>query len=152
VLRIRDVYLGSRIRFFSIPDPGSRGQKGTGSRIRKTANLFYVAFFYFQAANAIIYPMSWQHIFIPVLPVQLMDYLSAPMPFLIGVPEPIMGRVRHSELGEVVVLYADENRVVTPFPDLDSLPAEVVNNLKKSLKSPEQMQGDSVSRAFLQVR
>jgi hypothetical protein len=108
--------------------------------------------FYFQAANAIIYPMSWQHIFIPVLPVQLMDYLSAPMPFLIGVPEPIMGRVRHSELGEVVVLYADENRVVTPFPDLESLPAEVVNNLKKSLKSPEQMQGDSVSRAFLQVR
>jgi hypothetical protein len=95
--------------------------------------------------------MSWQHIFIPVLPVQLMDYLSAPMPFLIGVPEPIMGRVRHSELGEVVVLYADENRVVTPFPDLESLPAEVVNNLKKSLKSPEQMQGDSVSRAFLQV-
>jgi hypothetical protein len=46
VLQIRDVYPGSRIRIFStrihikelkflpIPDPGSRGQKGTGSRIR----------------------------------------------------------------------------------------------------------------------
>jgi hypothetical protein len=53
VLRIRDVYPGSRIRtvsildpeseflhpgsrfriFLPIPDPGSRGQKGTGSRI-----------------------------------------------------------------------------------------------------------------------
>ena len=32
-----------------------------------------------QAANTLIYPMFWQHIFIPVLPAHLMDYLSAPM-------------------------------------------------------------------------
>lgn len=39
-----------------------------------------------QASNYLIYPMFWQHIFIPVLPTHLLDYLSAPMPFLIGVP------------------------------------------------------------------
>lgn len=39
-----------------------------------------------QAANAIIYPMHWQHIFIPVLPKHLSECLLAPMPFLIGVP------------------------------------------------------------------
>jgi len=104
-----------------------------------------------QAANAVIYPMSWEHIFIPVLPVQLMDYLSAPMPFLIGVPETIMKRTRPSELGDVVVLDADNNRVDTPFDDLDSLPSEVVSNLKKGLKSPASMLGDSVARAFLQA-
>ena len=104
-----------------------------------------------QAANLIIYPMSWQHIFIPVLPVQLMDYLCAPMPFLIGVPDPIMKRTRASELGDVVVVYADENRIETPFDDLDSLPAEVIANLKKSLKPPASMLGDSVARAFLQA-
>ncbi len=43
-----------------------------------------------QAANSLIYPMHWQHIFIPVLPHHLLDYLSAPMPFLIGVPNVIM--------------------------------------------------------------
>jgi hypothetical protein len=43
-----------------------------------------------QAANSLIYPMHWQHIFIPVLPHHLIDYLSAPMPFLIGVPNVIM--------------------------------------------------------------
>ena len=32
-----------------------------------------------QAANAVIYPMIWQHIYIPVLPPHLMDYLLAPM-------------------------------------------------------------------------
>jgi len=40
-----------------------------------------------QSANSVIYPMNWQHIFIPVLPMALMDYLLAPMPYLIGVPE-----------------------------------------------------------------
>jgi len=42
-----------------------------------------------QSANSVIYPMNWQHIFIPVLPMALMDYLLAPMPYLIGVPEVI---------------------------------------------------------------
>ena len=43
-----------------------------------------------QAVNTLMYPMSWQHIFIPVLHKKLVDYLSAPMPFLIGVPLPLM--------------------------------------------------------------
>ena len=43
-----------------------------------------------QAANATLFPMSWQHIFIPILPKHLVDYLLAPMPFLIGVPRSVM--------------------------------------------------------------
>lgn len=43
-----------------------------------------------QSANAIIYPMHWQHIFIPVLPQQLVDYLLAPMPYLIGVSSTLL--------------------------------------------------------------
>lgn len=39
-----------------------------------------------QAANAILYPMNWQHIFIPVLPQTFIEYLLAPMPYLIGLP------------------------------------------------------------------
>jgi hypothetical protein len=48
-----------------------------------------------QSANSIIYPMNWQHIFIPVLPMALMDYLLAPMPYLIGVPA-VIYQVIHS--------------------------------------------------------
>merc|ERR1719230_2315732 len=33
----------------------------------------------------LLFPMHWQHIFIPVLPESLVDYISAPMPYLIGV-------------------------------------------------------------------
>ena len=53
--------------------------------------------------------MDWQHIYIPILPRPLADYLAAPMPFLIGVPAPIMAEsVKQHELSEVVVLDADE--------------------------------------------
>ena len=96
--------------------------------------------------------MIWQHIYIPVLPPHLMDYLLAPMPYLAGVPtttwevkqqQPCkrnafafinhvyyhfkMQRVRKSELGEMVVLDVDSNRVETPFNDLECLPPDIVS-------------------------
>ena len=55
-----------------------------------------------QAANSLIYPMHWQHIFIPVLPNHLLDYLSAPMPFLIGVPSVIMNVSYYSIIDFVI--------------------------------------------------
>jgi DENN domain-containing protein 1 len=33
-----------------------------------------------QASCSLLFPMIWQHIFIPILPMKLKDYLSAPMP------------------------------------------------------------------------
>lgn len=43
-----------------------------------------------QAANAFLYPMVWQHIFIPLLPLKMKDNLMAPMPFLCGVHESVL--------------------------------------------------------------
>lgn len=104
-----------------------------------------------QAANALIYPMEWQHIFIPVLPNHLLDYLSAPMPFLIGVPDVTLARVSKSELGEVVILDVDNNKVESPFKDVETLPSEIVSPLKRSLRTHHQTLGDGVSQAFLRA-
>ncbi|KAB7505817.1 DENN domain-containing protein 1A [Armadillidium nasatum] len=104
-----------------------------------------------QAANSLIYPMSWQHIFIPVLPQHLLDYLNAPMPFLIGVAWNLMLKVRQEELGDVVILNADTNEVDTPFADLQNIPEEVVSSLKKNLSPANNLIGDSVARAFLRA-
>ncbi|GFU65562.1 DENN domain-containing protein 1A [Trichonephila clavipes] len=71
------------------------------------------------------------------------------MPFLIGVPAVTMEKIRQSELNEVVILDADNNRVKTPFNDLETLPPEIVASLKRSLKNPNMMLGDGVSRAFM---
>ena len=32
----------------------------------------------------LLYPIWWQHVFIPILPSKLIDYVAAPMPLLIG--------------------------------------------------------------------
>ena len=101
--------------------------------------------------NLFLFPMYWQHIFIPVLPMQLQDYLSAPMPFLIGVPLVVWDRIPSETLGQVVRVDADSNTVTTPYPeDLTSMPEDVVSLLKKNLAA-EKVQGDGLARAFLRA-
>lgn len=104
-----------------------------------------------QAANHFLTPLCWQHIFIPVLPMKLKDFLLAPMPFLIGVPEQVLRTVRRDEIGEVVILHCDTKVVETPFDDVKDFPVELVSQLKKHLSNPAEHYGDRVSRIFLRV-
>ncbi|XP_061391465.1 DENN domain-containing protein 1B isoform X2 [Musca vetustissima] len=104
-----------------------------------------------QAANAFLYPMVWQHIFIPVLPMKLKDYLSAPMPYLIGVPHLVLETMTPEELGEVVTLNCDTKIFDSPFDDVHAMPAEIVSQLKKQLSHSHQHMGDRVSKIFLGV-
>uniref|UniRef100_T1PI51 DENN domain protein n=1 Tax=Musca domestica TaxID=7370 RepID=T1PI51_MUSDO len=104
-----------------------------------------------QAANAFLYPMVWQHIFIPVLPMKLKDYLSAPMPYLIGVPHLVLKTMTPEELGEVVTLDCDTKIFDSPFDDVHAMPSEIVSQLKKQLSHSHQHMGDRVSKIFLGV-
>lgn len=105
-----------------------------------------------QAANTLIYPMHWQHIFIPLLPNTLIDYLTAPMPFLIGVPQCIFDeQVKLSELGEIVILNVDTNQLTTPFDDVSTIPSDVLYHLRKLLKNIPGLVGDGLCRAFLRA-
>ncbi|XP_052899596.1 DENN domain-containing protein 1C-like isoform X2 [Anopheles moucheti] len=104
-----------------------------------------------QAANAFLYPMVWQHIFIPVLPMQMKDILAAPMPFLIGVPEAVYETLRREEIGDVVILNCDKRTQETPFDDVKSMPQELVSSLKKQLSNQADHRGDRVSKIFLGI-
>lgn len=101
---------------------------------------------------ALLYPMFWQHIYIPVLPPHLLDYCCAPMPYLIGIHSSLLERVRSKSLEDVVMLNVDTNTWESPFPDLDSLPSEVVSALKSKLKKQSTATGDGVARAFLRAQ
>ncbi|XP_034543363.1 DENN domain-containing protein 1C isoform X2 [Notolabrus celidotus] len=103
------------------------------------------------ALNAALYPMYWQHIFIPVLPPHLLDYCCAPMPYLIGV-HTSLSEVRGRGLEEVVILNVDTNTLETPFDDLKKIPSEVMSALKVSLKRAAVSPGCGVSRAFLKAQ
>ncbi|XP_066472014.1 DENN domain-containing protein 1C [Tiliqua scincoides] len=103
-----------------------------------------------QASSAMLYPMHWQHIYIPVLPPHLLDYCCAPMPYLIGVHTSLMERVQSRALEDVVILNIESNTLESPFQDLENLPSDVVSLLKYQLK--KQSAGDGVARAFLRAQ
>ncbi|XP_019744651.1 DENN domain-containing protein 1B isoform X2 [Hippocampus comes] len=103
------------------------------------------------ALGALLYPMHWQHIFIPVLPPHLLDYCCAPMPYLIGVHSSL-AEVRSRGLEEVVILNVDTNTLETPFNDLKKIPSDVVSGLKVCLKRQVVSAGSGVSRAFLKAQ
>ncbi|NXW58627.1 DEN1A protein, partial [Eurystomus gularis] len=101
---------------------------------------------------AMLYPMFWQHVYIPVLPPHLLDYCCAPMPYLIGIHLSLMEEVRSMALEDVVILNVDTNTLETPFDDLQSLPNDVVSALKNRLKKVSTTTGDGVARAFLKAQ
>ncbi|NXE89417.1 DEN1B protein, partial [Menura novaehollandiae] len=104
------------------------------------------------ASAALLYPMYWQHIYIPVLPPHLLDYCCAPMPYLIGVHLSLIERVKNRSLEDVVLLNVDTNTLETPFNDLNNLPGEVVSALKNKLKKQSTATGDGVAKAFLRAQ
>ncbi|XP_029415344.1 DENN domain-containing protein 1A isoform X8 [Nannospalax galili] len=101
---------------------------------------------------AMLYPMYWQHVYIPVLPPHLLDYCCAPMPYLIGIHLSLMEKVRNMALDDVVILNVDTNTLETPFDDLQSLPNDVISSLKNRLKKVSTTTGDGVARAFLKAQ
>ncbi|XP_067829033.1 DENN domain-containing protein 1B-like isoform X2 [Heptranchias perlo] len=103
-------------------------------------------------SSAMLYPMYWQHIYIPVLPPHLLDYCCAPMPYLIGIHSSLMERVRSRALEDVVILNVDSNTLESPFNDLEKLPTDVVSILKMKLKKQSAATGDGVARAFLRTQ
>ncbi|XP_024134516.1 DENN domain-containing protein 1B isoform X2 [Oryzias melastigma] len=103
-------------------------------------------------AAALLFPMYWQHIFIPVLPPHLLDYCCAPMPYFVGVHLSLLERVRSRSLEDVIILNVDTNALETPFDDLNNLPSDVMSSLKSKLKKQSTATGSGVARAFLRAQ
>ncbi|XP_015442997.1 DENN domain-containing protein 1B isoform X2 [Pteropus alecto] len=101
---------------------------------------------------ALLYPMFWQHIYIPVLPPHLLDYCCAPMPYVIGIHSSLTERVKNKSLEDVVMLNVDTNALESPFNDLNNLPSDVVSALKNKLKKQSTATGDGVARAFVRAQ
>ncbi|XP_060069680.1 DENN domain-containing protein 1B-like isoform X2 [Ylistrum balloti] len=106
------------------------------------------------ASVSLLYPMFWQHLFIPILPAHLLDYLSAPMPYVIGVHSTLMEKMKMSELGDAVIVDVDSNTVQTEHDDLEDLPSDISSYLKRHLKGDKvrismQTSGDAIPRTFL---
>ncbi|CAN0028367.1 unnamed protein product, partial [Choristocarpus tenellus] len=46
-----------------------------------------------EALLGLLFPLEWPHTLVPVLPASLVHYLDAPVPFLVGMDQAMLGRV-----------------------------------------------------------
>ncbi|KAK9497874.1 hypothetical protein O3M35_003784 [Rhynocoris fuscipes] len=65
-----------------------------------------------RALTALMYPFKYSHVYIPLLPASLVEFLSSPIPFLIGVHSSL--KTDFSELMDVIVAELDTGYVVVP--------------------------------------
>eukprot|EP00010_Vexillifera_abyssalis_P000149 CAMPEP_0201560410 /NCGR_PEP_ID=MMETSP0173_2-20130828/78254_1 /ASSEMBLY_ACC=CAM_ASM_000268 /TAXON_ID=218659 /ORGANISM="Vexillifera sp., Strain DIVA3 564/2" /LENGTH=930 /DNA_ID=CAMNT_0047974857 /DNA_START=193 /DNA_END=2983 /DNA_ORIENTATION=- len=63
-----------------------------------------------QSAAALLYPFTWQHIFIPVLPSSLLSFVCAPMPFVVGILASSLPEVEQLPMEETLMIDLDSNR------------------------------------------
>jgi hypothetical protein len=58
--------------------------------------------------------LQWQHLYVPVLPPHLWQYLAAPYPYLMGVLTSMLPKLDRTDgLGEVLMIHLDKNELET---------------------------------------
>lgn len=98
---------------------------------------------------SLLYPMQWQHIYVPILPPHLIDYCCAPMPFLLGIHSSMMEKVEQMPMNEVVIFNADSNEIYMLEDDLKDFPSKIFSRMKKKLQRIDKALADYVSSQFL---
>ncbi|CAH0479266.1 unnamed protein product [Peronospora belbahrii] len=69
-----------------------------------------------EALCALLFPFCWKHVFIPFLPVKLIDYLQAPVPYFIGLQTSSLATKVGAEMfASCVVVHLDKDKVVSPI-------------------------------------
>ena len=113
------------------------------------------------ASLAMIYPFIWQHILVAILPESWLDYVTAPMPFVLGVDESLLDRVLELPIeqsllivkidsGEIAVCAGGEGDAAAA-----ALPASIEAKLEKGFTSnlrdlqTQRMEPSAFNRAVL---
>ncbi|CAK8691182.1 unnamed protein product [Clavelina lepadiformis] len=106
------------------------------------------------SAEALLRPLHWQHIYIPVMPPHLLDYCLAPMPYLIGVHSSLIEKVRGmiSMDDDVIVADIDKEEIESIHNDMERIPNDAMSFLKSLLKKQTIAIGTNLSMAFLRTQ
>eukprot|EP01099_Mayorella_cantabrigiensis_P007352 TRINITY_DN6517_c0_g1_i1.p1 TRINITY_DN6517_c0_g1~~TRINITY_DN6517_c0_g1_i1.p1 ORF type:complete len:758 (+),score=170.68 TRINITY_DN6517_c0_g1_i1:168-2441(+) len=93
---------------------------------------------FIQVFMSLLYPFSWQFVFIPVLPPSLLTFCCAPMPFVAGVLQSCLPAVQKMMdlMSEVYVFDFDSNQYIVLPPEIeqDTLPQPHFSHLLHKLE------------------
>ncbi|KAL2093881.1 hypothetical protein ACEWY4_011193 [Coilia grayii] len=73
------------------------------------------------AVVALLYPFTWQHTYIPVLPPAMMDIVCTPTPFIVGLLSSSLPRLKELPIEEVLVVDLGNSRFLRQLDDEDSI-------------------------------
>ncbi|XP_014728265.1 PREDICTED: DENN domain-containing protein 2C isoform X1 [Sturnus vulgaris] len=116
------------------------------------------------AAVATLYPFTWQHTYIPVLPASMIDIVCSPTPFLIGILSCSLPQLQDLPIEEVLIVDLCADKFLQEVSDEDEiLPHKLQAALEQILEERSEIlshgqsdtQGDTslnslVSEAFVQ--
>uniref|UniRef100_UPI0037E7F70A DENN domain-containing protein 2C n=1 Tax=Semicossyphus pulcher TaxID=241346 RepID=UPI0037E7F70A len=90
------------------------------------------------AVLALLYPFTWQHTFVPVLPASMLDISCSPTPFLIGVQSPCLPELLELPIEEVLIVDLCADKFVVQLGDEDCiLPSKLQAALQQILEERE---------------
>lgn len=111
------------------------------------------------AAASLLYPLSWQHIFIPVLPSSKLSYACAPMPFVLGVLSRHLRALQQEPIEQVLFVDLDDGRLwgdaevmeaaQLPSPHREALTLALGRQLAKARSA--RLDNGAVAEAVLQM-
>ncbi|XP_022352118.1 DENN domain-containing protein 2D isoform X3 [Enhydra lutris kenyoni] len=86
------------------------------------------------AAAALLYPFSWAHTYIPVVPERLLDTVCCPTPFMVGVQMRFQQQVMESPMEEVLLVNLCEGTFLMSVGDeKEILPPKLQDDILDSL-------------------
>ncbi|XP_035798828.2 DENN domain-containing protein 2C isoform X2 [Amphiprion ocellaris] len=92
------------------------------------------------AVLALLYPFTWQHTFVPVLPASMLDISCSPTPFLIGVLAPYLPQLLELPIEEVLIVDLCADKFVIQMGDEDCiLPSKLQAALQQILEEREEI-------------
>uniref|UniRef100_A0A8D0DPJ3 DENN domain containing 2B n=1 Tax=Salvator merianae TaxID=96440 RepID=A0A8D0DPJ3_SALMN len=87
------------------------------------------------AVVALLYPFSWQHTFIPVLPSSMIDIVCCPTPFLVGLLSSSLPKLKELPVEEALMVNLGSDRFIRQMDDEDTLlPRKLQAALEQALE------------------
>ncbi|KAM8895108.1 DENN domain-containing protein 2B isoform 1-T2 [Spinachia spinachia] len=95
------------------------------------------------AVVALLYPFSWQHTFIPVLPGSMLDIVCCPTPFLVGLLSSSLPKLKELPVEEALMVDLGTDRFLRQMDDEASL---LPRKLQAALEQALEQRNDIISQ------
>lgn len=74
---------------------------------------------------SIIFPLNWHHLFIPIMPISLIDSIQSPAPFLVGIHSSIITKLNDYNIEDHLLIDIDNEKIQEIC--LSQIPQKIIN-------------------------